>query len=72
MRPIGVVEAHEPVEFGGQLRILDRVYKMEKKNKLTPGLPKGFKDRYSFELELKKKIVTKIFFCQIFILKYFT
>ena len=31
MRPIGVVEAHEPVEFGGQLRILDRVYKMEKK-----------------------------------------
>ncbi len=25
MRPIGVVEAHEPVEFGGQLRILDRV-----------------------------------------------
>ena len=25
IRPIGVVEAHEPVEFGGQLRILDRV-----------------------------------------------
>ena len=25
IRPISVVEAHEPVEFGGQLRILDRV-----------------------------------------------
>ena len=33
---------------------------MKKENKLTPGLPKGFKDRYSSELELKKKIVTTI------------
>ena len=33
MRPIGVVEAHEPVEFGGQLRILDRVPEWQKKKK---------------------------------------
>ena len=33
---------------------------MTKDKKLTPGLPKGFKDRYGPELELKKKIISKI------------
>ena len=33
---------------------------MDKEKKLTPNLPKGFKDRYGSELETKKKIVSKI------------
>ena len=56
MRPIGVVEAHEPVEFGGQLRILDRVPGMSKEKK-TPNLPSGFLDYRGNTLELKKNII---------------
>ena len=33
---------------------------MTKDKKLTPSLPKGFKDRFGSELELKKKIISKI------------
>jgi histidyl-tRNA synthetase len=38
----------------------DGVPKMNKDKKLTPSLPKGFKDRFGSELELKKKIISKI------------
>ena len=44
------------MEFGGQLRILDRVPGMSKEKK-TPNLPSGFLDYRGNTLELKKNII---------------
>ncbi len=48
------------MEIQEKVRLFSGVPKMNKDKKLIPSLPKGFKDRYGSELELKKNIVSKI------------